>query len=320
MGANFRRRSLARSVRGGQRVGVPAGLCRRGSKWSTGATRWPSRRATFIASRMSGSPSLPSPDEWENTTAYLIDAILRAVGKMTAMIGTSSIGWRAKHGPRRTRHRSRWTSCAGRRTGRRGGTHLTMEVSSHALRSESIQLRISYAVFTNLTRDHLDFMAQWKSTPPRNACCFSRRRWSSDDTKVPRWAILNADDRQPGDGSEGGARIVRYGLRKSADLRAENIRSGFQGVRSTPSIKASAKPSLLHWWASSTCRTFWRLWSRNQLRILWPKPREAWPVRAVRGDSNVSMKGSRSGGGRLRTHDDACATRSRLCANSARVA
>ena len=41
---------------------------------------------------------------------------------------------------------------------REGGTHVTMEVSSHALALGRVYgLHFHTAVFTNLTRDHLDF-------------------------------------------------------------------------------------------------------------------------------------------------------------------
>jgi UDP-N-acetylmuramoyl-L-alanyl-D-glutamate--2,6-diaminopimelate ligase len=170
----------------------------------------------------------------KTTTAYLIDAILRAVGKTTAMIGTIEYRMAGETRPApNTTPESLDVMRMAAELDERGGTHLTMEVSSHALALGRVySFEFHTAVFTNLTRDHLDFhgtMEEYASAkrllfqPPADGL--------PDDTKVPRWAILNADDPASREmAPEGGARIVRYGLRKSADLRAENIRSGFQGV------------------------------------------------------------------------------------------
>jgi UDP-N-acetylmuramoyl-L-alanyl-D-glutamate--2,6-diaminopimelate ligase len=56
--------------------------------------------------------------------------------------------------------------------------------------------------------------------------------FAPEEGPAPQWAILNADDpaseaMQP----PGGARVIWYGIAEKAGLRAENMRSGFNGLR-----------------------------------------------------------------------------------------
>ena len=95
----------------------------------------------------------------KTTTSFLIDAILRAARKITALIGT--IEYRLA-GQIRTAVNTTPESLDLYRIfhelERAGGTHVTMEVSSHALALGRVYgVTFHTAVFTNLTRDHLDF-------------------------------------------------------------------------------------------------------------------------------------------------------------------
>ena len=95
----------------------------------------------------------------KTTTVFLIDAILRAAGFTTGLMGTIEyrIGARVLPAVNTTPESldiMRFLAEAEQA----GGTHVTMEVSSHALELRRIY-GIAYhtAVFTNLTRDHLDY-------------------------------------------------------------------------------------------------------------------------------------------------------------------
>jgi len=164
----------------------------------------------------------------KTTTTYLIDAMLRATGKTTAMIG--SIEYRMA-GERRSAPNTTPESLDVMRMAaelsERGGSHLTMEVSSHALALSRVYgFGFHTAVFTNLTRDHLDFHGTMEDYAAAKQLLFQPQNGSA-----PQWVILNADD----PASEqmlpaAGSTVVRYGVSRSADLRAENIRSGFQGL------------------------------------------------------------------------------------------
>jgi UDP-N-acetylmuramoyl-L-alanyl-D-glutamate--2,6-diaminopimelate ligase len=83
------------------------------------------------------------------------------------------------------------------------------------------------AVFTNLTRDHLDFHQTMEEYSAAKRLLFA-----PGDGPAPQWVILNADDpASEGMAPQGETPVIWYGIAENADLRAENIRSGFDGLR-----------------------------------------------------------------------------------------
>ena len=162
----------------------------------------------------------------KTTTAYLIDSILRHAGRVTGMIGT--IEYRVANETRKavnTTPESLDVLRLAAELEQRGGTHLTMEVSSHALALARVyDYRFHTAVFTNLTRDHLDFHHAM------DAYAAAKRLLFRPETgAAPKWAVLNADD--PASASmSGDSSIIKYGLGAKADLRAENVVQGLAGL------------------------------------------------------------------------------------------
>ncbi len=164
----------------------------------------------------------------KTTTAYLTDAVLRRAGGATVMIGTIEyrIGDEVRKAPNTTPESLDVIRLAAELE-ERGGRYLTMEVSSHGLALARVYgMHFHTAVFTNLTRDHLDFHHTMEEYAAAKRLLFS-----PDEGPAPRWAILNADDPAsesmlPPDGS----RVIRYGMAEMADLRAENIRTSFDGL------------------------------------------------------------------------------------------
>jgi UDP-N-acetylmuramoyl-L-alanyl-D-glutamate--2,6-diaminopimelate ligase len=165
----------------------------------------------------------------KTTTAYLSDAILRRAGAPTVMIGTIEyrIGDEIRKAPNTTPESLDVIRLAAELE-QRGGRFLTMEVSSHGLALARVYgLHFHTAVFTNLTRDHLDFHKTME-----DYAAAKRLLFSPDEGPAPLWAILNADD--PASASmlpRGETGVIWYGISERADLRAENIRSGFDGLR-----------------------------------------------------------------------------------------
>ncbi|HEU0122241.1 MAG TPA: UDP-N-acetylmuramoyl-L-alanyl-D-glutamate--2,6-diaminopimelate ligase [Bryobacteraceae bacterium] len=171
----------------------------------------------------------------KSTGTMLADGILQHAGYKTSLINT--IGYHVAGRPIpavNTTPESLDVFRMAAETRDLGGRFLSMEISSHALALGRVEgLRVAAAVFTNLTRDHLDFHHTMDEYFAAKA-----RLFSSDF--VPRFAILNADDEwtQRIEVSSASARRT-YGIANPADYRAIDIESGFFGLRFT--IEGHAK-------------------------------------------------------------------------------
>ena len=95
----------------------------------------------------------------KTTTAYLVDSILRAAGCEVGLLGT--IGHRLVRETRpatNTTPESLDLQSFLADVVRAGGTHAVLEASSHALAMDRLWgCPFAVAIFTNLTRDHLDY-------------------------------------------------------------------------------------------------------------------------------------------------------------------
>ena len=157
----------------------------------------------------------------KTTTSFLIDSILRTAGSVTGLIGTIEyrLAGEVVHAVNTTPESLDALKFAAELE-KRGGDRLIMEVSSHALALGRV-FGISFhtAVFTNLTRDHLDFHQTMEEYAAAKAQLFAS----------PKWSVLNADD-PASQAMQGSGREIRYGI-DAGDLRAENIDSGFDGLK-----------------------------------------------------------------------------------------
>src|SRR5205823_4566812 len=95
----------------------------------------------------------------KTTTSYLVDSVLREAGHTTALIGTIEYHLAGTVLPAvNTTPESLDLIRLFAELEKLGGSHATLEVSSHALELGRVYgLHFHTAVFTNLTRDHLDF-------------------------------------------------------------------------------------------------------------------------------------------------------------------
>jgi len=193
------------------------------------------RRALAVASRN----FFGKPDEriaitgitgtnGKTTSAYLLDSILRTAGHTTALAGTIEYRLAGKataavnttpESPELFRLFSELLAA--------GGTHATMEVSSHALALGRVYgIKFHTAVFTNLTRDHLDFHHTMEEY-------FAAKRmlFEGAGAPPPPFAITNHDDAFGRKiKAAPGAELVTYGIGEGAQVRACNIHSGFDGL------------------------------------------------------------------------------------------
>ena len=106
----------------------------------------------------------------------------------------------------------------------RGVRTIAMETSSHALHQRRVDgLSFAAGVFTNLTRDHLDYHGTMEAYFQAKALLVGQLRGDGV-------AVVNADDRA-WDSLTGAPRTVRFGLGAAADVRARNVRSTPEGSR-----------------------------------------------------------------------------------------
>jgi UDP-N-acetylmuramoyl-L-alanyl-D-glutamate--2,6-diaminopimelate ligase len=169
----------------------------------------------------------------KTTTTFLIDAVLRAAGMTTALVGTIEYRLAGQVRPAvNTTPESLDLYRLFKELEQAGGTHVTMEVSSHALALGRVYgITFHTAVFTNLTRDHLDFHHTMEDY-------FAAKRllFTPAGTSAPEWAVINFDDeygRQIPSMSHTPAHTLRYGFDKGADLRGSSLEMNFDGLRFT---------------------------------------------------------------------------------------
>lgn len=162
----------------------------------------------------------------KTTTTYLLDSILRHAGKTTAVIGT--IGYRLAGQERpavNTTPESLDLFRIFRELEKLGGTHVTMEVSSHALALGRVYgIAFHTAVFTNLTRDHLDFHGTMEQYFAAKQMLFT-----GANGPAPAWSVVNSDD-EYGRAIQARGEVLNYGFESGADLRALNMKMGFDGL------------------------------------------------------------------------------------------
>ena len=158
----------------------------------------------------------------KTTTAFLVRALLEAVGRQCGLLGTvtSFVG-----GEERAVERTTAEAIDLQRDFRAmldgGDAVCAMEVSSHALRlGRADGTRFAVGVFTNLTQDHLDFH-------PTMEDYFAAKRLLFD--RVAGAAIVNVDDPYGRRLAEELPDALTFAIGREAAYRAIDVESGFAG-------------------------------------------------------------------------------------------
>ncbi|MCR5662597.1 MAG: UDP-N-acetylmuramoyl-L-alanyl-D-glutamate--2,6-diaminopimelate ligase [bacterium] len=170
----------------------------------------------------------------KTTTAYLVEAVLKAAEKNPGLLGTIEA-----HIGGETRKLSNTTPesldlhkmFAEMRDA--GQDAAVMEVSSHALALDrTYGIPFDIAVFTNLTQDHLDFHGDMENYFLAKSMLFTRLGTQADRPCGP-FAVINIDDpygerlhklvhnRVP---------VITYGRNEKADVRAYNVEADPCGI------------------------------------------------------------------------------------------
>lgn len=179
----------------------------------------PSRRLTVVG--VTGTNG-------KTTTTYLLTSVFDAAGWPTGRLGTVSF----RVGPTAADEQvaSHTTPEADEiqqmlaRMIDRGCRAAVMEVSSHALALDRVAgMTFTAAIFTNLTRDHLDFHGDM----PRY---FAAKRRLFDMLAPEGVAVVNIDDPRGVELAADLPHVVTFAIDKPADVRAVRIDYSLEGV------------------------------------------------------------------------------------------
>ncbi len=169
----------------------------------------------------------------KTTTTHLIDEILQAWGKKTALLGTIKYRIGGETLPVLATTPEAPDLQKMLRCMRDQGVEYTiMEVSSHALEQHRVSgCDFNTAVLTNITEDHLDFHLTFDRYLAAKGKLFSQLGGSFWKGSAPRFAVLNWDDRNCDYFlRQATAQAVCYGLEDGAEVRATGIKITSEGV------------------------------------------------------------------------------------------
>jgi UDP-N-acetylmuramoyl-L-alanyl-D-glutamate--2,6-diaminopimelate ligase len=168
----------------------------------------------------------------KTTTSYLAEALLRARGQETGVIGTIQyvVRGRARDAGQTTPEATELQGLLAEMVAA-GVGGVAMEVSSHALALQRVDgVGFDVAVFTNLTQDHLDFHGTMEAYAAAKARLFFELLPAG--RKPGATAVLNADD--PVGAAWASAlpgRVLTFGLGPGHAIRPLTRQSGFKGIQ-----------------------------------------------------------------------------------------
>jgi UDP-N-acetylmuramoyl-L-alanyl-D-glutamate--2,6-diaminopimelate ligase len=167
----------------------------------------------------------------KSTTAFLLESILQAAGRKTALVGTIEYHVAGKVLPApHTTPESLELNRLLRDALADGATEAVMEVSSHALAQQRVYaIPFDVALFTNLTRDHLDYHKTMDEYFAAKKILFM-----GCGTEAPRAAVLNTDDEYGKKlvklSKSRGSQVLTYGWSRG-DFHAEKVGITLHGTR-----------------------------------------------------------------------------------------
>jgi UDP-N-acetylmuramoyl-L-alanyl-D-glutamate--2,6-diaminopimelate ligase len=167
----------------------------------------------------------------KSTTAFLIESILAAAGRKSALIGTIEyhVAGKVYPAPHTTPEALELARLFNEALGQ-GAAEAVMEVSSHALAQQRVfGVPFDVAVFTNLTRDHLDYHKTMDEYFRAKGVLFE-----GCGTDPPRAVVTNLDDEHGAKLAEfsrkRGSVVLSYGWDRG-DFRAEKAEITPRGTR-----------------------------------------------------------------------------------------
>lgn len=174
----------------------------------------------------------------KTSTTYITQAILQSAGYKTGIIGTIRyiIGEKAVDAPHTTPEAPDFQAILSEMLSS-GCRYCVSEVSSHALAQKRVDYtRFPYAIFTNLTQDHLDYHKSMTEY------FLAKQRLFTE--LLDGTAVINIDDeygcRLVDTLRAKGTKILTYAISNpDADIIASDIEYSFKGTRFNVSISGS---------------------------------------------------------------------------------
>ncbi len=152
----------------------------------------------------------------KSTTAFLVESVFKAAGRKTALVGTIEyhIAGKVLPAPHTTPESLELNRLLSEALAV-GVTEAVLEVSSHALEQQRVfGIPFDVAVFTNLTRDHLDYHGTMDEYFHAKQVLFE-----GCGTEPPRAAVLNTDD-------EYGRQLLKLCKKKSSVIFSYGLAAG----------------------------------------------------------------------------------------------
>ena len=161
----------------------------------------------------------------KTTTAYLVRAVFEAAGKKCGLLGTVSYSVGDREMPAaRTTPEAPDVQRMFRQMVDAGCRACVMEVSSHALALRRVDdTTFAAGVFTNLTRDHLDYHGDMESY-------FAAKRRLFDMLPAGAPSVINLDDPRGETLKKSVPAPVTYAINKTADVTPGPLRLTFEGL------------------------------------------------------------------------------------------
>ncbi len=181
----------------------------------------------------------------KTTITSLVDAIIKASGVKTGLFGTI-----AYHTPLGDYPAPNTTPESVDLQGflaeirDAGGRYAVLEASSHSLAMDRLWgCHFAVAVFTNLTREHMDYHKTFE-----DYFAAKRRLFEGTGAGAPDAGIVNVDDEYGKQLVGMAAKTATYGLESSADITAKKFQLSFDGLTftaQTPNGKVQVASSLV---------------------------------------------------------------------------
>lgn len=210
----------------------------------------------FAAANFYGNPTAARPlvgitgTNGKTTTSYLIESILNSAALPAALLGTISYRFgetviEASH----TTPESTELQAAFAQLVLAGAKSFVIEVSSHALEQRRVDgCHFDVGVFTNLTRDHLDYHGSMEHYRLAKERLFSELL-RPDSIKKQRKAVINMDDASGSAMAKAAScPVITFAIDTVADIYPTDVSisvDGICGAIATPNGKFEFRSQLL---------------------------------------------------------------------------